>query len=424
MSNKKKLVPRRRFKEFQNADAWEQRKLDDFAIKAVDNRGKTPPLDVNGVHPLIEVSSLGQGRPNYNKVEKYLNHYSFNNHLRDYLEENDILFSTVGRIGLVSLMDENKNAVIAQNIVAFRAKERYYSHFLYVLFSNDRNVAKAKRIVMGAVQPSIKVTQLINVEYLLPISKAEQIRISEIFHSLDDLITLHQRKLDRYKELKSAYLSEMFPAEGERKPKRRFLGFTDDWEQRKLRDITFRVVRKNKDLESILPLTISAVHGLVHQEMYFNKRIASRDVSNYYLLKRGEFAYNKSYSEGFPFGAVKRLDRYDLGVLSTLYIVFALFDELVNSNYLMYYFDTTKWHKQVAERAAEGARNHGLLNISADDFFDIYIDLPVELNEQVEIGNLLNKLENLITLHQRKLEKMKNLKKAYLNEMFPEMERE
>ena len=104
-------------------------------------------------------------------------------------------------------------------------------------------------------------------------------------------------------------------------PSIRFYGFDNDWEQRKLGDIVERVVRKNTNNESSLPLTISAQYGLVDQITYFNNRVASRDVSNYYLVLNGEFAYNKSTSDGFPFGAVKRLDLYEKGVLSTLYIV-------------------------------------------------------------------------------------------------------
>ena len=208
-------------------------------------------------------------------------------------------------------------------------------------------------------------------------------------------------------------------AEKSLKPQIRFAGFTEDWEQRKLGEVTDRVVRKNTNLESTLPLTISALYGLVDQSAYFNNRVASRDVSNYYLLKRGEFAYNKSYSEGFPFGAVKRLDRYNMGALSTLYIVFAPKSDIIDSNYLVSYYDTNNWYKQVAERAAEGARNHGLLNISADDFFDTELKFPKNIAEQTQIGLFFKQLDNLITLHQRKCDKLVNFKKAMLEKMFP-----
>lgn len=97
----------------------------------------------------------------------------------------------------------------------------------------------------------------------------------------------------------------------EKKPVIRFTGYIEDWNQNKLNSIVERVTRKNSNLESTLPLTISAQHGLVDQNTFFNKQVASRDVSNYYLLKKGEFAYNKSYSNGFPLGAIKRLDAYE-----------------------------------------------------------------------------------------------------------------
>ena len=185
-------------------------------------------------------------------------------------------------------------------------------------------------------------------------------------------------------------------------PNIRFKGFTDDWEQRKLGELVDRVVRKNTNNESTLPLTISAQYGLVDQITYFNNRVASRDVSNYYLVLNGEFAYNKSTSDGYPFGAVKRLDLYEKGVLSTLYIVFApKKEQQIDSDYLTVFFDTDRWHKGVAERAAEGARNHGLLNISAEDFFDIDLSVPKDIVEQKQIGAFIRQLDNLITLHRR-----------------------
>ena len=204
------------------------------------------------------------------------------------------------------------------------------------------------------------------------------------------------------------------------KPAIRFKGFTDAWEQRKLGELVDRVVRKNTNNESTLPLTISAQYGLVDQITYFNNRVASRDVSNYYLVLNGEFAYNKSTSDGYPFGAVKRLDLYEKGVLSTLYIVFVpKKEQQIDSDFLTVFFDTNRWHKGVAERAAEGARNHGLLNISAEDFFDIDLSVPKDVVEQKQIGAFIRQLDDLITLHQRKYDKLQVLKKAMLEKMFP-----
>ena len=163
-----------------------------------------------------------------------------------------------------------------------------------------------------------------------------------------------------------------------------------------------RVTRKNENLESELPLTISAQYGLIDQNEFFDKRIASRDVSGYYLLKKGEFAYNKSTSSDAPWGAVKRLDRYEMGVLSTLYIVFALKENgNIDSDFLVSYYDTDCWHKGVQAIAAEGARNHGLLNITPADYFETVLTVPSDVKEQHQIGTFFAKLDSLITLHQR-----------------------
>lgn len=204
-------------------------------------------------------------------------------------------------------------------------------------------------------------------------------------------------------------------------PQIRFSGFTDTWEQRKLSDMVERVTRKNENRESELPLTISAQYGLIDQNEFFDKRIASRDVSGYYLLKKGEFAYNKSTSSDAPWGAVKRLDRYEMGVLSTLYIVFALKENgNIDSDFLVSYYDTDCWHKGVQAIAAEGARNHGLLNITPADYFETVLTVPSDVKEQHQIGSFFAKLDTLITLHQRKYDKLTKVKKAMLEKMFPE----
>ena len=185
-------------------------------------------------------------------------------------------------------------------------------------------------------------------------------------------------------------------------------------------EIVERVTRKNQDLVSELPLTISAQYGLIDQNEFFDKRVASKDVSGYYLIYNGEFAYNKSTSSDAPWGAIKRLDRYENGVLSTLYIVFRIKNEdILNSDFLMNYYDTNNWHKDIQAIASEGARNHGLLNIAPADFFETELMLPQDIEEQKNIGNYFKSLNNLITLHQRKCDETKKLKKFMLQKMFP-----
>ncbi|EDN9715254.1 restriction endonuclease subunit S [Listeria monocytogenes] len=208
----------------------------------------------------------------------------------------------------------------------------------------------------------------------------------------------------------------MFPNNEEEIPKVRFADFDGMWKQRKLNSITEKITRKNKELESTLPLTISAQDGLIDQNEYFNKIIASRNIRGYFLVKNGEFAYNKSYSKGYPWGVVKRLDNYNMGVLSTLYIIFK--PVKINSDFLTKYFDSTYWYRAVSQFATEGARNHGLLNIAASDFFEIELNIPLNNEEQKKIGLFFQQLENIIILHQNKLEKLSILKKTYLKKMF------
>ena len=261
--------------------------------------------------------------------------------------------------------------------------------FLALAISNGEPQKELAKKAQGKSVVHIHNTDIQEVTIAYP-SRTEQDRIVSVFRQLDHLITLHQRKCVFLFGFFQAFISMIFTAS------------TFSWEQRKLGELVDRVVRKNINNESTLPLTISAQYGLVDQITYFNNRVASRDVSNYYLVLNGEFAYNKSTSDGYPFGAVKRLDLYEKGVLSTLYIVFTpKKEQQIDSNFLTVFFDTDRWYKGVAERAAEGARNHGLLNISAEDFFDIDLSVPKDIVEQKQIGAFIRQLDNLITLHQR-----------------------
>ena len=194
-------------------------------------------------------------------------------------------------------------------------------------------------------------------------------------------------------------------------PNLRFPEFEGEWEKKRLGDFTERVKRKNKYNLSKLPLTISAKYGLVDQITFFNKIVASTDMSNYYLLKKGEFAYNKSYSNDYPWGAIKRLDNYEQGVLSALYICFATQDN-VESDFILQYFESPKWHKSVSEIAVEGARNHGLLNISVQDFFQTYHHVPKEKKEQTKIATLLHLIDERISTQNKIIEKLETLIKG------------
>ena len=196
----------------------------------------------------------------------------------------------------------------------------------------------------------------------------------------------------------------------------RFPEFEGEWITYKLCDVVTRIIRKNKNLETKRPLTISAKYGLIDQIEFFDKYVASKNLKGYYLLKKGEFAYNKSYSNGFPYGAVKRLDLYNQGAISTLYICFEITNK-INSNFLKIYFDSNKWNKEMYKIAVEGARNHGLLNIPINDFFNTKHLFP-SISEQEKIADFLSAIDKKIGFMEKKHTLYQNIKKYYSHVLF------
>lgn len=407
-------IPSIRFRGFD--DAWEQRKLGDVVkeITRNDPESEAPIMMITANNGFIEQSE----RYAFNNAGESLKKYIL-------LKKGELAYnhgaSKLRPYGSCFALTTAEKARIPFVYHCFSA-ENQNAEFMSIELNGAEIENQLRKIVSSGARMdgllNISFDEYTSVSVILP-GTEEQDRIADFFRHLDNLITLHQRKFEKLTNVKKSMLEKMFLRNGSCYPEIRFKGFTDLWEQRKLGELVDRVVRKNTNNESTLPLTISAQYGLVDQITYFNNRVASRDVSNYYLVLNGEFAYNKSTSDGYPFGAVKRLDLYEKGVLSTLYIVFASKKEQqIDSDYLTVFFDTDRWHKGVAERAAEGARNHGLLNISAEDFFDIDLSVPKDIVEQKQIGAFIRQLDNLITLHQRELEKLQSIKKALLEKMF------
>ena len=392
--NEKK--PALRFKGF--TDPWEQRKISELAEKTYGGGTPTTSNEAfwNGNIPWIQSSDIVDGKLMGVEPRKYITQTGLNSSATQLVPKNSIAIITRVGVGKLAYMPFSYST--SQD---FLSLSKLNTEPFFTVYACYKKLQSELNTVQGTSIKGITKDELLAKTISVPVY-SEQKQIGSFFAQLDTLITLHQRKYEKLVNIKKSMLDKMFPKNGASVPEIRFKGFTDPWEQRKLGDAFERVVRKNTNNESRLPLTISAQDGLVDQITYFNNRVASRDVSNYYLVYNGEFAYNKSTSDGYPFGAVKRLDWYEKGVLSTLYIVFALkHPEKDDSDFMTVFYDTDRWHRGVAERAAEGARNHGLLNISADDFFDIDTTMPEDKVEQEKIGRLLKKLDTLITLHQR-----------------------
>ena len=411
----KQNKPAIRFKGF--TDAWEQRKLGEIAVFSKGVGYSKNDLCEEGT-PIILYGRL------YTKYETCI--FDVDTFVK---EKAGSVYSKGGEVIVPASGETAEDISIASvvvkpgillggdlNIVSPTAE--YDSAFLALTISSGATHKYLSSLAQGKSVVHLHNSDIQSVSAKFP-TKREQEKIHLIFGKIDTLITLHQRKYDKLQVLKKAMLEKMFPKNGSSVPEIRFKGFTDAWEQRKLGEVVERITRKNENLESTLPLTISAQYGLINQNEFFDKRIASKDVSGYFLVRNGEFAYNKSTSSDAPWGAIKRLDSYESGVLSTLYIVFEILDERkTSSDYIVTYYNTDLWHKGIQAIAAEGARNHGLLNVAPADFFETNLTMPKDYAEQQQIGSFFQQLDHLITLHQRELEKLQNIKKSMLEKMF------
>ena len=278
-------------------------------------------------------------------------------------------------------------STISQACMSFIPKGVIENEFLYSWYKKHGNVIGI-RYAQGTKQQNLSYDILEKFRIAYPNTK-EQEKLNKFISLLDERIATQNKIIEDLKKLKSAIIEKVFCSPNKRNPMCRIEGFEQALSTYKMCDFSSRIATKNKDSKCSLVLTIAAQYGLVNQESFFNKSVASENLTGYYLLHKGEFAYNRSYSAGYDWGAVKRLDNYDEGVLSTLYICFNINETIVDSDYLTYYFESTKWHRGLSDIAGEGARNHGLLNVSITDYFNTKHRFPV-IEEQKAIAKMLN----------------------------------
>ena len=308
------------------------------------------------------------------------------------VENGDILFQrsseTLEDVGRANVYIDDKVAVFGGFVIRGKKKANYNPLFFRYLLSSP--YARKRIIPMGAGAQHFNIGQegLSKVLLNFP-SIEEQTKIASLLHLLDERIATQSKLIEDLKKLRSAIVEKVFCSPNQEYPMCRIEGFEQALSTYKMSDFSSRIATKNKDSRCSLVLTIAAQYGLVNQEFFFNKSVASENLTGYYLLHKGEFAYNRSYSAGYDWGTVKRLDNYDEGVLSTLYICFKINETIVDSDYLAYYFESTKWHRGLSDIAGEGARNHGLLNVSMADYFNTKHRFPV-IEEQKAIVKILN----------------------------------
>ena len=320
------------------------------------------------------------------------------------LNEDDVLLNitgaSIGRTAIATKEIEGGN--VNQHVCIIRANSKVSPKFLCNYIQTKKIQNYIQSLQTGGSREGLNFEQIRSFPISLP-NIAEQNKNAQLLDKLNERIATQNKIIEDLKKLKCAIIEEVYCSPKQRKPKKRFGEYSSPLSTYKMKDFCVRITDKNKDNKCSLVLTIAAQDGLVDQETFFNKSVASENLTGYYILHNGDFAYNRSYSSGYSWGAVKRLDKYEEGVLSTLYICFRVNESIVNSDYLSYYFESTKWHKGVSDISGEGARNHGLLNISISDYFNTEHRFP-PMDEQKCIASILNaitvKEQNAIELGQ------------------------
>lgn len=291
-------------------------------------------------------------------------------------------------------------------------KAGFNGRFIYQYFK-EKFYKRVQRLSAKNSVDSVRFSMISHMEISFP-SEEEQKKIADFLSAVDEKIRLLKEKHALLQQYKQGVMQKLFSQE---------IRFKDDngqafpdWTEKRFEKCFERVSRKNK-INNLNVLTISAQHGLINQEKYFNKSVSAADVTGYYLLNKGEFAYNKSYSKGYPMGAIKRLNNYDQGVVSTLYICFKSINNQCDA-FWEQFFEGGMLNRQISKIAQEGARNHGLLNVSVTEFFhDMKVTVPC-VDEQKKIAEFLQTLDKKLDAVQQQIDLTQTFKKGLLQQMF------
>ena len=325
--------------------------------------------------------------------------------------------------GIVKQNKNPYNVIVSPLYAVYTPVNQYVGYILDSYFESSVNTNNyLSSLIQKGAKNTIQISNdtFVSKSMCLPSDPAEQQKIAECLEALDSLIVAESKELESLKAHKKGLMQQLFPQPGATTPALRFPGFTGEWQEKKLNEVFSRVTRKNAENNQNV-LTISAQYGLISQLEFFKKSVASSDVTGYYLLHKGEFAYNKSSSQGRPVGAIKPLRLYDKGVVSTLYTCFKC-NNPEEIDFWEQYFDAGILDSEILSIAQEGARNHGLLNISTGDFFGLNVILPTS-PEMKKIAECLSSFDDVITAAENELDSLKAHKKGLMQQLFPQLQK-
>ena len=318
--------------------------------------------------------------------------------------------------GSIKRLDRYRMGALSTLYICFVLK-RHESDFIKAYFDSLKWYREIYMISAEGARNhgllNVPTEEFFDTKHYLPENTDEQRKIANFLIAIDKRIAAQQSLIDNLKKYKRGVFEAIFTRKLRLVPKAR----QSDWTAFKLSDFATRITRKNNGATDI-PLTISAQYGLIDQRDFFSRVVASSDMSGYYLLRRGEYAYNRSTSNDYPFGSIKRLELYNEGAVSTLYLCFAIKEDVVLSNFAKWYFESSQWHRGINEICAEGARNHGLLNVPTDGFFDTVHILPSDIEEQAQIAAFLSRIHDKLAKAQEELDKLIGLRNGLMQQLF------
>lgn len=403
MANK----PRIRFRGF--TEDWEQRKLDDIAkIKTGGGTPKTAnPEYWSGNIPWIQSSDLVEGDIVHVNINKFINNNALKNSAAKLISRDSIALVTRVGVGKVAVI--NQDFTTSQDFLSLSDFDG--SDIKFLAYQLYRLMQENAKVLQGTSIKGITKTELIEQSISIPSSGQEQNLISAVLSKIDSIITLHQCKLKKLNLAKKSLLQKLFPRNGSQIPGVRFKGFTDAWEQRKFSDITYLSGIKNKENKPYESYSISNEFGFIPQDEQFENggTMKTADKSMYYIVSQNSFAYNPAR---INVGSIGYYDKPNNVIVSSLYEVFKTTD-IVNDKFLWHWFKSNQFNRLIEKYQEGGVR----LYFYYDKLCKGTIDLPT-INEQNKISNLLYSLDLYITLHQRKLERLQEVKKGLLQKMF------
>ena len=351
-----------------------------------------------------EIPFIKSGEIYYDRTEQFLTQEGLNNSSAKLVYRGDLLYALYGANSGEVAISQLEGAINQAILCIQQNKDEAETIYLYNYLKLEKSNIINKFLQGG--QGNLSADIIKNLQIPLP-PLPEQKKIADCLSTWDCAIEKQSQLINALTQRKKALMQKLLTG------KKRLPGFSEEWKEVKMGDLFEKINRKNEEGNTNV-VTISAQRGFVKQTDFFNKSVASETLDNYSLIYHGEFCYNKSYSNGYPLGATKRLIAFEKAVVTTLYICFKIKDQKKsNGSFFEQFFEANSLDRSLIKIAQEGGRAHGLLNVSLSDFFNIKIKLP-PIEEQTAIAEILATADRELQLQKEKLVQLQQQKKGLM----------